>query len=159
MSIANQKASLEYQEAVQATEEVESPALGFTRPSDFRGGVSSLNSAIIKQNNTLLYLLVKQSQRLLEFEEKLDKIKREVETITKLPPILSKRIEESFRSKYPGLTAGVLPAISFTYSFISDMCKEAALQKELRDLSLCSAIPIPGYYEGPRKKYGLRKSK
>ncbi|KAI3822378.1 hypothetical protein L1987_09967 [Smallanthus sonchifolius] len=32
------------------------------------------------------------------------------------------------------------------------MCTEAALQKELRDLSLCSAIPIPGYYEKTRKR-------
>ncbi|KAI3817740.1 hypothetical protein L1987_11538 [Smallanthus sonchifolius] len=39
------------------------------------------------------------------------------------------------------------------------MCTEAALQKELRDLSLCSAIPIPGYYEKTGKRYGIRKSK
>ncbi|GJU57302.1 hypothetical protein Tco_1235068 [Tanacetum coccineum] len=37
---------------------------------------------------------------------------------------------------------GVLPAIKFTHTFISEMCKDAALAKELRDLSLCSAIPI-----------------
>ncbi|GJU12526.1 Orf y [Tanacetum coccineum] len=39
------------------------------------------------------------------------------------------------------------------------MCKVAALAKELRDLSLCSAIPIPGYYKNNRKKYGMRKSR
>nr|GEY83052.1 ORFIII-like polyprotein [Tanacetum cinerariifolium] len=39
------------------------------------------------------------------------------------------------------------------------MCKDAALAKELRDLSLCSAIPIPGYYKNNRKKYGIRKSR
>ncbi|KAI3773704.1 hypothetical protein L1987_48234 [Smallanthus sonchifolius] len=78
---------------------------------------------------------------------------------TKLPPIISKRIEEAFGNKYPGLTAGVLPAIKFTHTYISEMCTEAALQKELRDLSLCSAIPIPGYYEKTGKRYGIRKSK
>lgn len=78
---------------------------------------------------------------------------------SKLPPTISKKIEEAFRNKYPGLTAGVLPAIKFTHAFISEMCTEAALQKELRDLSLCSAIPIPGYYEKSRKKYGIRKSR
>ena len=78
---------------------------------------------------------------------------------TKLPPVISKRIEEAFRNKYPGLTADVLPAIKFTHTFISEMCIEAALQKELRDLSLCSAIPVPGYYEGSRKKYGIRRSR
>nr|GFB50110.1 putative zinc finger, CCHC-type [Tanacetum cinerariifolium] len=39
------------------------------------------------------------------------------------------------------------------------MCKDAALAKELRDLSLCSAIPIPGYYKNNKKKYGIRKSR
>ncbi|GJR57822.1 Orf y [Tanacetum coccineum] len=39
------------------------------------------------------------------------------------------------------------------------MCKDATLAKELRDLSLCSTIPIPGYYKNKRKKYGIRKSR
>ncbi|GKF12740.1 hypothetical protein Tco_0050666 [Tanacetum coccineum] len=34
------------------------------------------------------------------------------------------------------------------------MCKEAALSKELRDLSFCSAVPIAGYYKNYRKRYG-----
>ncbi|GKB25640.1 RNA-directed DNA polymerase [Tanacetum coccineum] len=54
---------------------------------------------------------------------------------------------------------GVLPAIKFTHTFVSKMCKDAALAKELRDLSLCSAIPIPGYYKNNRNKYGMRKSR
>ncbi|GKB93093.1 hypothetical protein Tco_0979230, partial [Tanacetum coccineum] len=61
----------------------------------------------------------------------------------KLPPSLSKKIEESFMAKYHGLNSGVLPAIKFTHNFVSEMCKDATLAKELRDLSLCSAIPIP----------------
>ncbi|GKC79554.1 hypothetical protein Tco_1130328 [Tanacetum coccineum] len=65
---------------------------------------------------------------------------------SKLPPILSQRVQEAFKRKYPGLIAGVLPAIKFTHTFVSVMCKEAALSKELRDLSFCSAVPIPGYY-------------
>ncbi|GJV49303.1 hypothetical protein Tco_1439515 [Tanacetum coccineum] len=77
----------------------------------------------------------------------------------KLPPSLSKKIEESFRAKHPGLSSGVLPAIKFTHTFVSEMCKDATLAKELRDLSLCSAIPIPGYYKNNRKKYGMRKSR
>ncbi|GKC20012.1 Orf y [Tanacetum coccineum] len=36
---------------------------------------------------------------------------------------------------------------------------DAALAKELRDLSLCSSIPIPGYYKNNRKKYRMRKSR
>nr|GEV07501.1 TPA: orf y [Tanacetum cinerariifolium] len=77
----------------------------------------------------------------------------------KLPPTLSKKIEESFKARHPGLSAGVLPAIKFTHTFVLEMCKDAALAKELRDLSLCSAIPILGYYKNNRKKYGIRKSR
>ncbi|GJT48750.1 Orf y [Tanacetum coccineum] len=51
-----------------------------------------------------------------------------------------------------------LPAIKFTHTFVSKMCKDAALAKELRDLSLCSAIPIPGYYKNNRNKNYLGKT-
>ncbi|GJZ14578.1 Orf y [Tanacetum coccineum] len=78
---------------------------------------------------------------------------------SKLPPSLSKKIEESFKAKHPGLSAGVLPAIKFTHTFVSKMCKDAVLAIELKDLSLCSAIPIPGYYKNSIKKYGIRKSR
>ncbi|GKC72223.1 Orf y, partial [Tanacetum coccineum] len=77
----------------------------------------------------------------------------------KLPPSLSKKIEESFKAKHPGLNVGVLPAIKFTHTFVPEMFKDAALAKELRDLSLCFAIPIPGYYKNNKKKYGIRKSR
>ncbi|GKB89835.1 hypothetical protein Tco_0962107 [Tanacetum coccineum] len=89
---------------------------------------------------------------------------------SKLPPILSQRVQEAFKRKYPGLIAGVLPAIKFTHTFVSEMCKEAALSKELRDLSFCSAVPIPGYYKlygrlsalifrvGPEADYDKKKS-
>ncbi|GKB55425.1 Orf y [Tanacetum coccineum] len=73
--------------------------------------------------------------------------------------ITSQKIEESFKAKHPGLSVGVLPAIEFTHTFVLEMCKDAKLAKELRDLSLCFAIPIPGYYKNNRKKYGIRKSR
>ncbi|GJV89628.1 Orf y [Tanacetum coccineum] len=37
--------------------------------------------------------------------------------------------------------------------------KMRTLVKKLRDLYLCSAISIPGYYKNNRKKYGMRKSR
>ncbi|GKF61789.1 Orf y, partial [Tanacetum coccineum] len=42
---------------------------------------------------------------------------------------------------------------------VSEMCKEAALSKELRDLSFCSVVPIPGYYKNNRKRYRVKKAK
>ncbi|GJR99255.1 hypothetical protein Tco_0315764 [Tanacetum coccineum] len=69
------------------------------------------------------------------------------------------KIEESFKAKHSGLVAGVLPDIKFYHNFVSEMYKDATLAKELRNLSLCSAIPIPGYYKNNKKKYGIRKSR
>nr|GEU36084.1 hypothetical protein MA16_Dca018881 [Tanacetum cinerariifolium] len=77
----------------------------------------------------------------------------------KLPPSLSKKIEESFKARHPGLSVGVLHAIKFTHTSVLEMCKDAALAKELRDLSLCSAIPILSYYKNNKKKYGIIKSR
>nr|GEX50301.1 TPA: orf y [Tanacetum cinerariifolium] len=334
MSLANPKATTEYQEAIQATEDIEPPAVGFEKTTYYKGGLTNQVNAVIKQNNTLLYLASKQSQKLIELEEKFDKLKQKVNTIiekeiqpadledsisslakrlnnfsisgrlsntsymgfqysmenvvdhlitngitailgesrsieelegmswnlkppeqtsvhvssrvavnerlnrsdddersggktlviqeklaqnqqdfldeylpqwddqlatrkqrsklewenpfaakredfrqlaiksgklyfpsttkklfTKLPPSLSKKIEESFKARHPGLSAGVLPTIKFTHTFVSEMCKDAVLAKELRDLSLCSAIPILCYYKNNRKKYGIRKSR
>ncbi|GJX81749.1 Orf y [Tanacetum coccineum] len=81
MSLANQKATTEYQEAIQATEDLESPAVGFAKTSDYKGGLTNQVNAVIKQNNTLLYLATKQSQKLVELEEKFDKLKQEIHTI------------------------------------------------------------------------------
>ncbi|GKB35157.1 hypothetical protein Tco_0880099 [Tanacetum coccineum] len=81
MSLANQKETTKYQEAIQATEEIESPAVGFAKTSDYKGGLTIQVNAVIKQNNTLLYLASKQSQKLIELKEKFDKLKQEVHTI------------------------------------------------------------------------------
>ncbi|KAG6472673.1 hypothetical protein ZIOFF_070148 [Zingiber officinale] len=51
------KGTNSYKEAVKATEQIESPAIGFARPSDFQGPASG-NSALIKQGNTQIQLLI-----------------------------------------------------------------------------------------------------
>nr|GEV62047.1 TPA: orf y [Tanacetum cinerariifolium] len=81
MSLANIKATTEYQEAIQATEDIESPAVGFAKTTDYKGGLTNQVNAVIKQNNTLLYLASKQSQNLIELEEKFDRLKQKVHTI------------------------------------------------------------------------------
>ncbi|KAJ3704990.1 hypothetical protein LUZ61_008695 [Rhynchospora tenuis] len=81
-----------------------------------------------------------------------------VKFFRKMPPIIGSEIEKTFNEKYPGAAIGVIPRIHFTYQYLAEQCKRAALQKSLKDLSFCSRIPIPGYYQ-KNKKYGLRKSK
>ncbi|KAJ3708598.1 hypothetical protein LUZ61_012303 [Rhynchospora tenuis] len=81
-----------------------------------------------------------------------------VKFFRKMPPIIGSEIEKAFNEKYPGVTIGIIPRIHFTYQYLAEQCKRAALQKSLKDLSFCSRIPVPGYYQ-KNKKYGLRKSK
>ncbi|GJU25499.1 hypothetical protein Tco_1164120 [Tanacetum coccineum] len=81
MSLANLKATTEYQEAIQATKDIESPAVGFAKTSDYKGGLTNQVNVVIKQNNTLLYLASKQSQKLIDLEEKVDKLKQKVHII------------------------------------------------------------------------------
>ncbi|KAJ4768479.1 polyprotein [Rhynchospora pubera] len=77
---------------------------------------------------------------------------------SKMPPIIGGEIEKAFTEKYPGNTVGVIPRIHFTYQYLAEQCKRVALQRSLKDLSFCSRIPVPGYYQ-KNKKYGLRKAK
>ncbi|KAJ4730477.1 polyprotein, partial [Rhynchospora pubera] len=76
----------------------------------------------------------------------------------KMPPIIGGEIEKAFTEKYPGNTVGVIPRIHFTYQYLAEQCKRVALQRSLKDLSFCSRIPVPGYYQ-KNKRYGLKKAK
>nr|GFA10353.1 hypothetical protein [Tanacetum cinerariifolium] len=81
MSLANLKATTEYQEAIQATKDIEPPVVGFAKTADYKGGLTNQVNAVIKQNNMLLYLASKQSQKLIELEEKFNRLKQKVNTI------------------------------------------------------------------------------
>ncbi|PKU67578.1 hypothetical protein MA16_Dca018881 [Dendrobium catenatum] len=76
----------------------------------------------------------------------------------KMPPLLGEEVEKAFKERHPGNTVGVLPRIKFTYQYLADLCKKAAIQRGVKDLSICRKISVPGYYNH-QKKYGLRKSK
>lgn len=76
----------------------------------------------------------------------------------KLPGELGKAIKEQFDKTYTGNTVGVHPRILFTYKYLEEECKKAAIQRSLKNLQFCNKIPIPGYYKGREKRYGVRKS-
>nr|GEW25615.1 hypothetical protein [Tanacetum cinerariifolium] len=101
----------------------------------YPGAYSALETIADDPQNITSQLAIKSGK--LYFPSTTEKL------FAKLPPSLSKKIEESFKARHPGLSAGALPAIKFTHTFVSEMCNDAALTKELRDLSFCSAIPIP----------------
>nr|GEZ35328.1 RNA-directed DNA polymerase [Tanacetum cinerariifolium] len=102
----------------------------------YPGAYSALETIADDPQNITSQLAIKSGK--LYFPSTTEKL------FAKLPPFLSKKIKESLKARHPGLSAGVLPAIKFTHTFVSEMCKDATLTKELRDLSLCSAIPILG---------------
>lgn len=77
----------------------------------------------------------------------------------KMPDEIGKEIEKAYLEKFPGSMISVLPRIHFTYQYLAEMCKKAAVQRSLKDLSFCGKIQLPGYGKTARKKYGLRKAK
>lgn len=62
-----------YKEALHATDPIESPGIGFAKPSEYQGAFSG-NSVIIKQNNTQIQLLVQIAESLKEIQTNLKTI-------------------------------------------------------------------------------------
>ena len=64
-----------YKNALTATESLEEPAVGFVKPSEV---TQRSTTAILKQNNTIIQLLVKISENLSDCKEAIRDIKRVV---------------------------------------------------------------------------------
>ncbi|KAJ4756910.1 polyprotein [Rhynchospora pubera] len=56
----------------------------------------------------------------------------------KMPPLIGQELEKAFSDKYPRAAIGVMPRINFSYQYMAERCKQATLQRSLKDLSLCS---------------------
>lgn len=64
----------------------------------------------------------------------------------KLPPIIGQDIHNVFQQAHPDVTIGVMQAITFIHGYLSKLCKRAAVQQSLKDLSFFSKVVIPSYY-------------
>ncbi|KAG6480393.1 hypothetical protein ZIOFF_063893 [Zingiber officinale] len=73
MSYINTQATSSYKEALQATEAIEAPSLGFCKPADYKGALSG-TIATIKQANTQIQLLVTILEKLESLEDRIKKI-------------------------------------------------------------------------------------
>lgn len=84
---ATTKTTQAYRDAVVATEQIESPSLGFIRPSEFQGPASR-NSTVIKQNNTQLQLLVQIAESLKDIRAELklltEQTRKDVQTASSI---------------------------------------------------------------------------
>nr|GFB89710.1 hypothetical protein [Tanacetum cinerariifolium] len=134
MSLANQKETTEYQEAIQATEDIEPPAVGFAKTADYKGALANQVNAVIKQNNTLLYLASKQSQKLIELEEKFDRLKQQVNTVIEME-IQPADLEDSISSLAKRLDnfsiSGKLPVKDQTEKYTSLKIPTKSLKNNL----------------------------
>ncbi|BBL52464.1 hypothetical protein QKP79_gp3 [Aucuba ringspot virus] len=101
------------------------------------------------------FQLAAQSGRMWVGAELSDKIFR------KLPPEIGPTIEKEYKERYPGMHIGVNARIQFIAEYLQNLCKQADLQRKLKNLNFCRSIPIPGYYEtsSGKRKYGIRKAK
>lgn len=94
MSYINSTATTAYKEALRATETIEEPALGFIKPGEFKEGIQKSVSASIKQNNTLIQLVVALSEKVDKLEEKIQKLSTTIKaTAEPLPADLITKLE------------------------------------------------------------------
>lgn len=66
-----------YTQAVQATDSIEAPAVGFAKPADHRGGTSG-TTVLIMQNNTQIQLLVRIIEEIKTLEAEIKVLKDQV---------------------------------------------------------------------------------
>ncbi|KAG6529115.1 hypothetical protein ZIOFF_011309 [Zingiber officinale] len=99
-SYINTQATNSYKEALQATENIEAPALGFCRPTEYKGTSSSV-TAVIKQSNTQIQLLVSILEKLEVLEER---IKRLEERAVPVPQALPEAIIQSLTERVKSLS-------------------------------------------------------
>ncbi|ASA40119.1 ORF2 [Dioscorea bacilliform virus] len=102
MSAASAKGKVSYTEALEATQGIEGAACGFTVPSEFKSSASVANAAIIKQNNTLIYLLV-------SLHEKVDSLEERVKKLERLNVSITKEVTDDLVSKLGTLKLGGRP--------------------------------------------------
>ncbi|KAG6488281.1 hypothetical protein ZIOFF_057040 [Zingiber officinale] len=93
-----QKATNSYKEALQATEGIEAPAVGFCKPADYKGGISS-NNILIKQANTQIQLLVTILEKLESLEERVKKLEaKEAPAQQTLPDEIIKNLSKRIKA-------------------------------------------------------------
>lgn len=97
MSYINTASTSAYKEALTATEQIEEPALGFVKPRDHnREGIQRSVTAVTKQNNTLIQLVVNLHEKINTLEEKIEKLRKE--------PLQSTGISADLITKLENLT-------------------------------------------------------
>nr|AWK49041.1 ORF2 [Taro bacilliform CH virus] len=88
MSHINTQATESYTTALQATEEIEAPAVGFAKPADNKGPNSG-TTTLIKQNNTQIELLVRLTEEVKALRQEVAQLRKEKSQASSIPDDLS----------------------------------------------------------------------
>ncbi|XP_074567333.1 actin-depolymerizing factor 11-like [Curcuma longa] len=117
-----------YELQAKATEQIESPAVGFAKPSEYQGP-SSGNSAIIKQNNTQLQLLAQIAESLKDIQADLKTIieqTKEGKIVTPLPDSLIEKLQNLplGQSEKPREGRGKIKVFKDPYKMLKELEQE-----------------------------------
>lgn len=103
--------SQEYLEALKATESIEPPAVGYTKPADYKGLASAIAS-IQKQNNTIIQLFTQLFTQLTALKAEVRSLRTEASSSAQSEDLLDKVITKlgklSITDKLPEKTGKLL---------------------------------------------------
>lgn len=94
-----------YLGALRATDTVETPAIGFAKPSEYQGTQTG-NAAIIKQNNTQIYLLTQIADSLKDIQKELQLISQNQRRLASTSSSSEAVIPEALITKLQNLSLG-----------------------------------------------------
>lgn len=111
MSAPPTSSSKEYLEALKATEFIEPPAVGYTRPAEYKGLASAIAS-VQKQNNTIIQLFTQLFTQLSEIQGQIQSLRTEQSTSAQseqlLDQVITKLGKLSIAEKLPEKTGKLL---------------------------------------------------
>lgn len=103
--------SQEYLEALKATESIEPPAVGYTKPADYKGLASAIAS-VQKQNNTIIQLFTQLFTQLTALKAEVRSLRTETSSSAQTDELLDKVIAKlgklSISDKLPEKTGKLL---------------------------------------------------
>ncbi|MQM11928.1 hypothetical protein Taro_044842 [Colocasia esculenta] len=140
MSHINTQATETYASTLQATEEIEAPAVGFAKPADNKGSTSG-TTILIKQNNTQIELLVRLTEEVKALREEFAQFRKEKGQVSTIPDDLISGLKNLKLSDHqkPKEAAGKLRAMEKAadnyYRILGEMAQLPKPATMLHDMS------------------------
>ncbi|APB42234.1 ORF2 [Dioscorea bacilliform TR virus] len=97
--------SEELKKALQSTESIEPPSIGYVKPHDYQGKLAGAIAAVQKQNNTLIQLQIQQFEKLSQIYTAIKDLKQQASPSGLSTEVLDQVIDKlgklSIQSKVP----------------------------------------------------------